>query len=54
MVSAIDLAKRALVTFLETLAAAFKDFKKFRKSVLQTKGRGLILASDAAQRVIRC
>ena len=38
MVSAIDLAKRALVTFLKTLAAAFKNFKKLRKSVVQKKG----------------
>ena len=38
MVSAIGLAKRALVTFLKTLAAAFKDCKKLRKSVVQEKG----------------
>ena len=38
MVSAIDLAKRASVTRLKTLAAAFNDFKTLCKLGVQQKG----------------
>ena len=52
MVSAIDLAKRALETFLKRWPLRSRTSRSCASQWLRR--RGLILASDAAQRVIRC